>query len=66
MKTIGRLLADIPSGEGGVKINDEFVNLGPLEKVDILSDIIHDLLREYKRAYAELRAEWREQGAREG
>ena len=59
MKTEIKLLADVPAGEGHIKIMPSFDEMYPLWQIDVLQDWIADLTNEYNKRKAVWRTEMR-------
>ena len=57
MKTEIKLLADVPAGEGHIKIMPHFDEMYPLWQIDVLQDWIADLTNEYNKRKAVWRTE---------
>ena len=57
MKTEIKLLADVPAGEGHIKIMPSFDEMYPLWQIDVLQDWIADLTNEYNKRKAVWRTE---------
>ena len=59
MKTEIKLLADVPAGEGHIKIMPPFNEMYPLWQIDVLQDWIADLTNEYNKRSETWRTEKR-------
>jgi len=64
MKTEIKLLADVPVGEGHIKIMPHFDKMYPLWQIDVLQDWIFDLTNEYNKRKAAWRSELRNSKAK--
>ena len=59
MKTEIKLIANVPTGEGHIKIMPHFDKMYPLWQIDVLQDWIADLTNEYNKRKAVWRTEMR-------
>ena len=64
MKTEIKLIANVPTGEGHIKIMPHFDKMYPLWQIDVLQDWIFDLTNEYNKRKAAWRSELRNSKAK--